>query len=52
LDATSSPTKPVRLTGFDAETKCPYDLRRIVVWEADKEREIVLLTNHFEVVGK
>jgi IS4 transposase len=46
LDATSSPTKPVRLTGFDAETKCPYDLRRIVVWDADKERQIVLRTNH------
>jgi len=26
--------------------KCPHTLRRIVVWDAVKEREIVLLTNH------
>ncbi|HQO83960.1 MAG TPA: IS4 family transposase [Synergistales bacterium] len=25
---------------------CPYPLRRIVVWDSTKEREIVLLTNH------
>jgi hypothetical protein len=36
----------IRLSGTDAEKKCPYDLRRIVVWDVDNEREIVLLTNH------
>ncbi len=34
------------LTGTQAQKKCPHRLRRIVVWDADKEREIVLLTNH------
>jgi len=29
-------------------TKCPYTLRRIVVWDPLKERQIVLLTNHLE----
>jgi hypothetical protein len=28
-----------------AQTDCPGPLRRIVVWDADNEREIVLLTN-------
>jgi len=38
----------IRLTGVKAEEKCPYDLRRVVVWDAENEREIVLLTNHLE----
>jgi hypothetical protein len=38
----------IRLTGVTAHEACPYDLRRVVVWDADKEREIVLLTNHLE----
>lgn len=38
----------VRLTGTEAKEKCPYPLRRVVVWDADREREIVLLTNHLE----
>ena len=38
----------IRLTGVRAEDKCPYDLRRVVVWDAENEREIVLLTNHLE----
>jgi IS4 transposase len=29
-----------------AKEKCPHILRRIVVWDPVKEREIVLLTNH------
>ena len=39
----------VRLTGARAAEKCPHLLRRIVVWDEEKDREIVLLTNlmHF-----
>lgn len=36
----------IRLTGAKAEEKCPHLLRRVVVWDKVKEREIVLLTNH------
>ena len=38
----------VRLTGAGAREKCPRRLRRIVVWDAENEREIVLLSNHLE----
>ena len=38
----------IRLTGADAEEKCPHFLRRVVVWDAENEREIVLLTNHMD----
>jgi len=37
----------IRLTGVRAEGKCPHLLRRIVVWDEDNGREIVLLTNLF-----
>ncbi len=37
-----------RLTGAQAQTDCPCLLRRVVVWDADNEREIVLLTNLLE----
>ena len=36
------------LTGVDAVQKCPDLLRRIVVWDDEQEREIVLLTNHLD----
>lgn len=36
----------IRLTGVGAAEKCPHLLRRVVVWDRDKDREIVLLTNH------
>jgi hypothetical protein len=36
----------ILLTGAQAQKKCSHALRRIVVWDADNEREIVLLTNH------
>jgi hypothetical protein len=36
------------LTGVKAEAKCPHHLRRIVVWDKENEREIVLLTNHLD----
>jgi len=35
----------IRLTGDKAEEKCPSLLRRVVVWDAENEREIALLTN-------
>jgi hypothetical protein len=36
----------IRLTGTKASEKCPHLVRRIVVWDHDKKREIVLITNH------
>jgi len=36
----------IRLTGVKAEEKCPHLLRRIIVWDEDNQREIVLLSNH------
>lgn len=38
----------IRLTGVKAEEKCPHLLRKIVVWDKDNQREIVLLTNHLK----
>jgi IS4 transposase len=38
----------IRLSGAKAHNDCPHLLRRIVVWDPVKEREIVLLTNHLE----
>ena len=38
----------IRLTGVNAESKCPHPLRRIVVWDEENQRQIVLLTNHME----
>ena len=38
----------IRLTGAQAQIDCPCLLRRVVVWDADNEREIVLLTNLLE----
>jgi hypothetical protein len=35
----------IRFTGARAQKDCPCLLRRVVVWDAVKEREIVLLTN-------
>lgn len=41
----------ISLTGAGAEEKCPYHLRRIVAWDAENEREIVLLTNIFHLAA-
>ena len=38
----------IQFNGFYAHKKCPYPLRRVVVWDSDNEREIVLLTNHLK----
>ena len=35
----------ILLTGSGAQEKCSHILRRIVVWDAENERELVLLTN-------
>ncbi len=38
----------IEFTGYDARRKCPHRLRRIVVWDEQQEREIVLLSNHMK----
>ena len=38
----------ILLTGPRAQQKCPHKLRRIVVWDEQNQREIVLLTNHLD----
>jgi hypothetical protein len=35
----------IQLTGLQAQVDCPGPLRHVVVWDAENEREIVLLTN-------
>lgn len=35
----------IRLTGAGADQKCPSLLRRVVVWDEENSREIVLLSN-------
>jgi len=34
------------LAGYMSRRKCSARLRRVAVWDAEKERELVLLTNH------
>ena len=38
----------IKFTGYKARKDCPIPLRRIVVWDAENQREIILLTNHYE----
>ena len=38
----------IQFTGFNARKNCPHILRRVVVWDSENEREIVLLTNHLK----
>ena len=38
----------IQFTGDKAQKDCPYPLRRVVVWDAVADREIVLLTNLLE----
>ncbi|HID38311.1 MAG TPA: IS4 family transposase [Calditrichaeota bacterium] len=38
----------IRFAGYYANRHCPYILRRVVVWDKEKDREIVLLTNHLD----
>ncbi|MFH2058103.1 MAG: IS4 family transposase [Pseudomonadota bacterium] len=38
----------IKLTGYKARKECRFLLRRVVVWDAENQREITLLTNHYE----
>lgn len=38
----------IRLSSAVAKKKCPHLLRRVVVWDEENQRAIVLLTNHLE----
>jgi hypothetical protein len=38
----------IQFTGYNARKNCPHILRRVVVWDKDENREIVLLTNHLK----
>jgi len=38
----------VLLTGTAAQQRCPHPLRRVVVWNEEKQEELVLLTNHLD----
>ena len=38
----------ILFTGYYSQKKYPYPLRKIVVWDKNQEREIVLLTNHLD----
>ncbi len=38
----------IKLTGVKARKECRFLLRRVVVWDAEKQREIILLTNHYD----
>jgi len=42
----------VRFSGFYAHKNCPHVLRRVVVWDPENGREIVLLTNHHKFGAK
>lgn len=38
----------IMFCGYYAQRNCPYPMRRIVVWDNENKREIVLLTNHLD----
>lgn len=38
----------IRLSSLVAQKKCPHLLRRVVVWDEEHQRQIVLLTNHLD----
>jgi hypothetical protein len=38
----------IQFTGYKARKNCPNILRRVVVWDKEENREIVLLTNHLD----
>jgi len=39
----------IRLTGVDAQEKCPFELRRIEVWDPEEEKVRVFLTNNMKL---
>jgi len=38
----------IQLSGIGAWEKCPYPLRRVEVWDEEKQQTLVFLTNHYE----
>lgn len=38
----------IQFAGYKAQDDCHHILRRVVAWDKEQEREIVLLTNHLE----
>ena len=38
----------IKFKGYYARKDCPSPLRRVVVWDAENQREIILLTNHHD----
>lgn len=36
----------IRMTGYYSQRKCPYELRRITVYDHEHKRYLVFLTNH------
>lgn len=38
----------IKFTGYYARKDCPFILRRIVVWDAENQRQIILLTNQYD----
>jgi hypothetical protein len=40
----------IRFTGYKARKECPLLMRKVEVWDAANNREIVLLTNHLQRV--
>ena len=38
----------IQFNGFYAQRDCPHILRKVVVWDAENECEIALLTNHLK----
>jgi hypothetical protein len=39
----------IRLIGVDAQEKCPFELRRIEVWDPEEEKVFVFLTNNMKL---
>jgi hypothetical protein len=38
----------IQFNGYQAKKNCPHPMRRVVVWDIENDREIVLLTNHLK----
>lgn len=38
----------IQFNGHYARKKCPHTLRKVVVWDKEQNRQIVLLTNHLD----
>jgi hypothetical protein len=38
----------IQFSGQTARKKCPHILRKVAVWDKEKNRQIILLTNHLE----